>query len=471
MDSYDLVVIGSGPGGYVAAIRAAQLGFTVACIEKDPTLGGTCLNVGCIPSKALLESSEKFAETRDHLGAHGIKVDKVSFDLGAMLGRKDKIVGQLTSGVAMLFRKNKIAEVHGLGRFTGKREGDRHLIEVTDQHGEVSRTLAATRVLIATGSKVATLPGVELDYDRVGTSTEALCWSAVPEHLVVIGAGVIGLELGSVWSRLGAKVTVLEYMPRMLPSMDKDVGRLAQKLFKRQGLEFEFGVEVTGARAEGEGAVVEYKDKGEAKSIRCDRVLLSVGRRPMTDGLQLDKIGIDLDRRGSVEVDAHYQTKVAGVWAIGDVIPGPMLAHLAEHEGIAAVETMAGMAGHVNYDAIPNVIYTHPEVASLGKSTAQLDEAGVPYRVGKFPLMANGRAKALEATDGFVKIIAHEHSDRILGASIIGARAGDLIAEIAVAVEFSASSEDLGRSIHAHPSMAEAVKEAALGALGRAINI
>jgi dihydrolipoamide dehydrogenase len=475
MDTYDLIVIGAGPGGYVGAIRAAQLGLSVACIEKDKTLGGTCLNVGCIPSKALLESSEKFSEAQHHLGAHGIDVGSVALNLGKMLERKDKIVKQLTSGVAMLFRKNKITHVKGIGRFTGEREADKHVIAIVGEDGEVTNTIAATNVLIATGSKVASIPGVEFDHlntpeSRVGTSTEALIWPAVPKHLVVIGAGVIGLELGSVWSRLGAKVTVLEYMPKLLPTMEPDIGQTALKLFERQGLEFQFGVKVTGAVAAGEGAKVTYVAGEDTKVIECDRVLVAVGRKPMTDGLGLDNIGIVPDRRGCIVVDEHFRTPVAGVWAIGDVIPGPMLAHLAEHEGICAVEHMAGQGGHVNYDAIPNVIYTHPEIASLGKTTTELEAAGIPFRVGKFQLIANGRAKALAATDGFVKIIAHAQTDRILGASIIGARAGDLIAEVAVAVEFSASAEDLGRSIHAHPTMAEAVKEAALDALGRVIN-
>ena len=476
MDSYDLIVIGAGPGGYVAAIRAAQLGLSVACIEKDPTLGGTCLNVGCIPSKALLESSEKYHEAAHGLSVHGITVGELSFDLAKMLERKDKIVKQLTGGVAMLFRKNKITALEGLGRFSGRREGEQHVLEVVDPStGELRQTVAATNVLIATGSKVATIPGVEFDIgagERVGTSTEALAWPAVPEHLVVIGAGVIGLELGSVWARLGAKVTVLEYMPKLLPSMEEDVGKTALKSFKKQGLKFKFGVRVTGAAAtpDGSGAKVSYQEGEQDKVLDCDRVLVAVGRKPMTDGLGVEAIGLELDRRGTIPVDAHYRTAVAGVWAIGDVIPGPMLAHLAEHEGICAVETMAGQPGHVNYDAIPNVIYTHPEIASLGKTTAELDEAGVPYRVGKFPLVANGRAKALAATEGFVKIVAHAQTDRILGASIIGARAGDLIAELAVAVEFSASSEDIARSIHAHPTLAESIKEAALDTLGRVIN-
>jgi dihydrolipoamide dehydrogenase len=471
MDTYDLIVIGAGPGGYVAAIRAAQLGFSVACIEKDPTLGGTCLNVGCIPSKALLESSEKYAEAAHGLGTHGIEIGNLGLNLGKMLARKDKIVKQLTGGVAMLFRKHKIASLRGIGSFTGERADDRHVIEIAS--GTDKTRITGTHVLIATGSKIASIPGVEFDIgsgDRVGTSTEALIWPEVPKQLVVIGAGVIGLELGSVWARLGSKVTVLEYMPKLLPTMEPDIGNTALKLFKKQGLEFHFGVRVTGAVATGSAATVTYEDKGEQQRIECDRVLVAVGRKPMTDGLGLATIGLELDRRGAIPVDEHFKTTIQNVWAIGDVIPGPMLAHLAEHEGIAAVETMAGTPGHVNYEAIPNVIYTHPEIAALGKTTAELDAASVPYRVGKFPLIANGRAKALDATDGFVMIVAHKETDRILGASIIGARAGDLIAEVAVAVEFSASAEDLGRSIHAHPTMAEAVKEAALDALGRVIN-
>jgi dihydrolipoamide dehydrogenase len=471
MDSFDLVVIGAGPGGYVAAIRAAQLGMKVACVEKDPTLGGTCLNVGCIPSKALLESSEKYAEAKGHLAAHGIKVSGVELDLGTMLARKDKIVKQLTGGISMLFRKNQVAEVHGLGRLAG-RSGERWRVEVVDAQGQVTRTLDAANVLIATGSRVANLPGIELDYDRVGTSTEALTYPSVPGHLAVIGAGVIGLELGSVWARLGSKVTVLEYMPKLLPTMEPEAGQTALKMFQKQGLAFEFGVKVTGARATPSGAVVEFEHPTAGPSkLEVDRVLVCVGRWPNTEGLGAKQAGLELDRRGFIPVDEHYRTKVAGLWAIGDVIPGPMLAHLAEHEGIAAVETMAGTPGHVNYDAIPNVIYTHPEIASLGKTTMELDAAGVPYRVGKFPLVANGRAKAIGETEGFVKIVAHAQTDRILGATIVGVRAGDLIAELALAVEFAASSEDVARSIHAHPTLAETVKEAALAAIGRVIHL
>jgi len=464
-DQFDLVVIGSGPGGYVAAIRAAQLGLKTACIEKDATLGGTCLNVGCIPSKALLESSEKFAEAQHELKKHGVKVSGVELDLEAMMKRKQKVVKQLTGGVAGLFKKNEIERVQGLGRLAG--DGKVEVVE----GDEVARTLEAKHILVATGSVVASIPGVEIDGDRIVSSTEALEFDAVPEHLVVIGAGVIGLEMGSVWARLGSKVTVLEYMPKLLPTLDDDVGKLAQRLFKKQGLEFHFGVKVTGAKVDGDEVEITYEDGDETKSVRADRCLVAVGRKPNTAGLGAEAVGLELDERGRVKVDEHFRASVRGIYAIGDVIAGPMLAHKAEHEGVAAVELIAGLPGHVNYEAIPNVIYTHPEIASCGQTEADCKEAEVPYRVGKFPFAANGRAKALESTDGFVKIVAHEQTDRILGAQIIGPRAGGLIAELAVAIEFSASSEDIARSVHAHPTLAEVVKEAALDVDGRKINM
>ncbi len=465
-DSFDLVVIGSGPGGYVAAIRAAQLGMSVACVERDKTLGGTCLNVGCIPSKALLESSERFVEARDHLADHGVKASGVELDLPTMLGRKEKIVSQLTGGIAGLFKKNKITRISGHGSIP-----ERGVVAVKDADGG-ERRLGAAKILIATGSTPASLKGVELDGDRIGTSTEALSYEGVPEHLIVIGAGVIGLELGSVWARLGAKVTVLEFMPKLLPTMDEEVSRLALRLFKRQGLSFTFGARVQRAKAEGETVTVTYQSaSGEETTIAGDRVLVAVGRRPCTTGLGLGKLGVDTDRRGCVIVDEHYQSSVPGIWAIGDVIPGPMLAHKASEEGLAAVENMAGLPGHVCYDAIPNVIYTSPEIASVGKTEAELKGEGIPYRKGSFPFMANGRAKALGQTDGMVKILAHAETDRILGVHCIGPRAGDLIAEAAIAVEFSASAEDLARSVHAHPTLAEVVKEAALAVDGRVIHI
>lgn len=458
---HDLIVIGAGPGGYVAAIRAAQLGLNVACIEQEPALGGTCLRVGCIPSKALLESSERYSEVQHLLGRHGVKVGEVSLDLPTMLARKDTIVDGLTKGIAGLFKKHKITRYFGHGRITGKGQ-----VSVTG--GDAEAHLEADKIIIATGSKVSTLPGIEMDWDRVGSSTEALSYPEVPKHLVVIGAGVIGLELGSVWARLGAKVTVLEYLDRIMPGMDAEVARKAQQIFTKQGLEFRLGVKVTGARVEGDGAVVTL-DGGE--TIQADRVLVAVGRRPNTDDLGLDSIGLGTDKRGRIEVDGHLQTSVPGVFAIGDVIAGAMLAHKAEEEGVACAEFIVNGYGHVNYNAIPSVVYTHPEIASVGRTEEELKAAGIAYRKGSFPFLANGRARALESTDGMVKILADATTDRILGAHILGPRAGDLIAEIVVGIEFGASAEDLARSSHAHPTLAEVVKEAALAVDGRPIHI
>jgi dihydrolipoamide dehydrogenase len=459
---HDLVVIGAGPGGYVAAIRAAQLGLDVACIEKEPRLGGTCLRIGCIPSKALLESSELYHETRHTFASHGIVAKNVELDLKAMLARKDGVVDTLTKGIAGLFKKNKITRYEGHGRLAGGTK-----VEVVAADGAVT-ALEAKHVLIATGSTSATLKGIELDGERVGTSTEALAWQEVPKHLVVIGAGAIGLELGSVWCRLGAKVTVLEYMDRILPANDAEIAKEAQKILAKQGLEFRLGVKVTGARKDANGAVVTIEGQ---EPLHADRVLVSVGRRPNTEGLALDKAGIALDPKGRIPVDAHYRTSAKGIYAIGDVIPGPMLAHKAEEEGVACVEHIATGYGHVNYDAIPNVVYTHPEVAGVGKTEEELVAAGIPYRKGAFPYLANGRAKALGASDGKVKILAHKDTDRILGVHIVGARAGDLIAEAVAAIEFGASSEDLARTSHAHPTLAEVMKEAALAVDGRALHI
>ena len=465
-ETFDLIVIGAGPGGYVAAIRAAQLGMNVACVEEYSALGGTCLNVGCIPSKALLESSEKFADASKEFATHGIQVEGLALDLDTMMARKNKIVSQLTGGIAGLFKKNKVTSIIGRGRLLG--EGK---VEVSNAES-ASQVYQAKNILIATGSVSAPLPGVDIDHERIGTSTDALAYPEVPKQLVVIGAGVIGLELGSVWARLGSKVTVLEYMPTLLPGSDPDVIKLANKLFKRQGMDFKFGVKVTAAKAKGDKGIVEYEDpKLGVQSIEADRVLLSVGRRPNTKGLGATELGIESDKRGCILVNDHFETNIKGIWAIGDVVPGPMLAHKAEEEGIAAVECMAGLPGHLNYDAIPSIVYTHPEIASVGKSEAQLKQEGVAFKTGKFPFAANGRAKALGESDGFVKIIADEKTDRILGAQVIGARAGDLIAELAVAMEFSASSEDIARSVHAHPTMAEAVKEAALDVSGRVIHL
>jgi len=459
---HDLVVIGAGPGGYVAAIRAAQLGLNTASIEVEPELGGTCVRVGCIPSKALLEASERYHEALHSFGAFGVNVSGVELDLAKMLSRKDGIVRQLTQGVAFLYRKNKITRYQGLGRFTAP---GRVLVEGPDK---ATTEIEAKHVVIATGSKVANLRGVVPDGDRIGTSTDALSYPAVPESLVVIGAGYIGLELGSVWSRLGAKVTVLEYLDRILPGMDTEIAAEAKKIFEKQGLSFRLGARVTGAQPEGDRVVVTVEG---SDPITCDRVLSCVGRVPNTDGLGLDAIGIKTDDRGRVPVDPHFRTAVSGVYAIGDVIAGPMLAHKAEDEGIACVEHIVTGFGHVNYDAIPGVVYTAPEIASVGKTEDELKRAGTPYKKGTFPYQANGRAKALGAVEGRVKILAHATTDRVLGAHVIGAHAGDLIAELAVSIEFGASSEDIARSSHAHPTLAEIVREAAFAVSGRAIHI
>lgn len=458
--SHDLIVIGAGPGGYVAAIRAAQLGLKVACVEKEPALGGTCLRVGCIPSKALLESSEQFAAAKHRLHAHGVRLDGVKLDLAAMLQRKDDIVAGLAKGVDGLFKKNKITRYRGHGRLDGTGK-------VVVENGTAKTSLAAKRILIATGSKSKPLPGVELDGNRIGTSTEALAYPRVPKHLVVIGAGYIGLELGSVWQRLGAKVTVLEFLDRILPGMDSEIAAEAKKLFEKQGIEFRLGARVTAAKAAGQQCVVEMEG---AQPVTCDRVLLSVGRVPNTDGLGLDTVSIELDRQGRIPVDAKFRTKADGIYAIGDVIPGPMLAHKAEEEGVACVEMIATGHGHVNYDAIPAVVYTQPEIGTVGRSEDELKEAGVAYRKGVFPFRASGRAQALGHTEGKVKVLADAKTDRLLGVHIIGRHAGDLINEAAVAMAFGASSEDLARTCHAHPTLAEALREAALAVDGRALH-
>lgn len=457
---HDLVVIGGGPGGYVAAIRAAQLGLDTACVESVKELGGTCLRVGCIPSKALLQSSHHYMQAQSEFAEHGVRVDGVGLDLATMMSRKDGVVGQLTQGIAGLLKKNKIARYHGVGRLDGP---GKVVVEGPD-----AAILEAKHIVVATGSVSTPLPGVELDGDRIGTSTEALSYPEAPGHLVVIGAGVIGLELGSVWSRLGSKVTVLEYLDHILPGMDREITREAQKALTKQGLEFKLSSKVLGARVEGEGCVVEVEG---ADPISCDRVLLAVGRRPNTEGLGLETVNVSRDRMGRIEIDDRFATSENGIYAIGDVVRGPMLAHKAEEEGVACVEGIVNGYGHVNYDAIPGVVYTHPEVASVGKTEEQLKEDGVPYNKGKFPFMANGRAKANGDTVGFAKILAHKETDRVLGVHIIGPQAGDLIAEGAMAIEFSASSEDIARTSHAHPSLAEVIKEAAFATFDRPISM
>jgi dihydrolipoamide dehydrogenase len=459
---FDLVVIGAGPGGYVAAIRAAQLGLKVACIESESRLGGTCLRVGCIPSKALLEATHKYHEAKNGLAAFGIDVKGVELNLPAMMKKKNAIVEQLTGGVAHLFKKNGVAHFVGLGKLSAPGK-----VSVLSDQGK-SVELTTKNTLIATGSSVARLPGVELDGDRIGTSTEALSYSSVPAHLVVIGAGVIGLELGSVWQRLGSKVTVVEYADRILPGMDNDLGATAKKILEKQGLVFKLGARVKAANRKGDGCVVEVDG---ADPILCDRVLLAVGRVPNTAGLGLAELGVAQGKRGDIVVDDHFRTSVPGIFAIGDVIRGPMLAHKAEEEGMACVEFIATGYGHVDYNSIPGVVYTHPEIASVGQTEEQLKEAKVEYKKGSFPFSANGRAKAIGSTEGRVKVLADKKTDRILGVHIVGAAAGDLIAEAAVAMAFGASAEDVAYASHAHPSLAEALKEAALAAGAGAIHI
>lgn len=462
--NHDLVVIGAGPGGYIAAIRAAQLGLDVACIEKEPALGGTCLRVGCIPSKALLEASERYVEAQKGLKRFGVKVSGVELDLDAMQKHRERTVKALTSGVAGLFKKNKVTHYAGHGRLDGR---GMVVVNAADNNGDEVK-ISCEHVILATGSVPSTLPGVEFDGERVVSSTEALEWQEVPGHLVVIGAGYIGLELGSVWARLGSNVTVLEYLDRILPGMDGETAQQAQRMFKKQGLDFQLGAKVTGASVKGKKVTVSAEG---LDPIECDRLLVAVGRRPYTDHLGLDTVGVETDERGRIAIDEHWKTSADGVYAIGDVVQGPMLAHKAEEEGVACVEHIVQGYGHLNYDAIPGIVYTHPEIASVGKTEEQLKKSGTPYKVGKFPFMANGRAKALAETDGQVKILAHETTDRILGAHVIGPRAGDLIAELVVAMEFGASAEDVARSSHAHPTLAEVVKEAALAVDGRTLNM
>ena len=460
-DMFDLIVIGAGPGGYVAAIRAAQLGLKVAVVEKEPALGGTCLRVGCIPSKALLESSERYEEARTALRLHGVVTGEVGLDLGVMLKRKEQVVATLTKGIEGLFRKNKITRYQGTGRLAGPQK-----VRVTGTKDTVD--LEAKSILIATGSIPTSLPNVVLDGDRIGTSTEALSYTAVPGHLVVIGAGYIGLELGSVWRRLGAKVTVLEYLDRILPGMDAETAAEARRIFERQGVEFRLKTRVTGAKVVDGRCVVRLNDD---QVMDCDRVLVSVGRRPATENLGLETVGVQPDERGKIIVDQRYQTTAPGVYAIGDAIPGPMLAHKAEEEGVAFAELLVTGHGHVDYSIIPGIVYTHPEIATVGRSEEELQAAGVNYRKGSFPFMANARARALGSTEGRVKILADAATDRVLGVHIIGPRAGDLIAEAGAAMAFGASSEDIARCCHGHPTLSEVVKEAALAVDGRAIHI
>lgn len=456
---FDLVVIGAGPGGYTSAIRAAQLGLKVAIIEKRKTLGGTCLNVGCIPSKALLDSSEHYSQATEEFEQHGLSVSNIKINLDRMMARKEKVVSDLTNGVAYLMKKNKVETIYGFGKIK-----DKNSVEVRLESGE-TKVLETKNILLATGSAANTLPGIEFDEQSIVSSTGALSLPVIPEHMVVIGAGVIGLELGSVWKRLGSKVTVIEYGPKIASSTDAATSKLLQRSLTKQGLQFVLEAKVNSAKVNKDNQVeVEYEGvkTGKTEKLIVDTVLVATGRRPYSDGLGLEELGIEKNKQGFVSVNPKFQTNVSNIYAIGDLIPGPMLAHKAEEEGVAVAEILAGKPGHVNYLAVPSVIYTWPELASVGYTEEDLKEKNISYNAGKFPFTANGRAKSLGCTDGQVKILADKETDQILGVHILGPRASDMIAEAVVAIEFGASAEDIARSFHAHPSLSEAMREAAL---------
>jgi len=464
---FDVVVIGGGPGGYVSAIKAAQLGLKVACVEKRGTLGGTCLNVGCIPSKALLSSSHLFAEAQHDFAKHGIKLGNLELDLKAMMARKDKVVGDLTKGIEFLFKKNGVTYLKGMGRLVG---GGKVEVIADERNREV---VAAKNIVIATGSDVMPLKGVEIDEKSIVSSTGALMLEKVPDHLVVIGGGVIGLELGSVWRRLGAKVTVIEFLDRIVATMDGEICTLYQRVLTKQGLVFKLGAKVTGATKSKDGVrlSVEPAKGGPAEEVIGDVVLVAIGRKPYVDGVALEAAGVALDEKGRIKIDGHFQTNVPGIFAIGDVVHGPMLAHKAEEEGVAVAEILAGQAGHVNYETCPNIVYTWPELASVGRTEEELKVAGIAYKVGKFAFMVNARAKAAGDTDGQVKLLADAKTDRLLGAHILGPEAGTLIHECAMAMEFGGSAEDVARAFHGHPTLNEAIKEAALAIASKPIHI
>ena len=464
-DSFDAIVIGGGPGGYNAAIRLGQLGLTAACVDKRGAFGGTCLNIGCIPSKALLHASERFHEAHSDFARIGIKA-QVELDLPAMMAQKDKVVGELTKGVEFLLRKNKAEAIVGEARITAPGK-----VEVKGKDGAL-RSLTAKHIIIATGSDVAPLPGVTIDEQQIVSSTGAIALKEVPKRLLVVGAGVIGLELGSVWKRLGSDVTVIEFLDRITPGIDLEVSKAFQRILTKQGIAFQLSTKVTGVEKKKTGlaVTVEPAAGGDKTVIETDVMLVAIGRRPYTDSLGLDKVGVALDKRGRVITDAHYKTNMPGIYAVGDCREGPMLAHKAEDEAVAVAELIAGKAGHVNYDAIPSVVYTFPEVATVGKTEEELKAAGIAYKVGKFPFTANARAKVNLTTEGFVKILADAKTDRVLGVHILGPDAGNMIGEAAVAMEFGASSEDIARTCHAHPTLTEAIKEAALAVAKRAIN-
>jgi dihydrolipoamide dehydrogenase len=461
MKEYDVIVIGAGPGGYVCAIRAAQLGFKVACVEKDPTLGGTCLNVGCIPSKALLTASHKYASTKNHLGEFGVEVSGVKLNLKKMMQHKNNVIEANTKGIEFLFRKNKVDWIKGLASFV-----DQKTIAVAGE------SYTAKHIIIATGSSVMDLPNVAIDEKTIVSSTGALELSEVPKEFAVIGGGVIGLEMAAVWSALGAKVTIIEYLDRILPPMDEDISKEMQKIMVRDGLTFMLSTKVTGAEIKGKKVTLSIEDAkgGNIRTQSFDKVLVAIGRKANTTGLALDKAGVALDDRGRVITDAHFKTNVNGIYAIGDVREGAMLAHKAEEEGVVLAEQLTGQKPHLDYNLIPNVVYTHPEIASVGQNERELKAAGIDYKIGKFPFMANGRARAMNEMDGYVKILADAKTDRVLGAHIIGADAGTLIGEVVMAMEFGASSEDIARTCHAHPTLQEVIKEAALAVDKRAIH-
>jgi len=467
MAQYDVIVIGTGPGGYECAIRAAQLGLKTGVVEKNATFGGTCLNIGCIPSKAMLHASELYEEAGENFGKMGIKVGKPAIDLAALLNYKEGNVEANVNGVAFLFKKNKIDAFHGTGRITAPGK-----IEVKAADGE-TQTLETKNIIIATGSDVARLNGIAIDEKRVVSSTGALDLTQVPQKLVVVGAGIIGMELGSVWRRLGAQVTVVEFLDHILPGLDGEVARAFHRLQQKQGISFKLSSKVTGIDTSGKTLKVKVEPAagGTAETLEADIVLVAIGRVPYTDGLGLEAVGVKKDNRGRVVIDSHFRTNVAGIYAIGDAVAGPMLAHKAEEEGVAAAEIVAGQAGHVNYDVIPNVVYTKPEIASVGKTEEELKSAGTAYNVGRFPFTANARARANLATDGFVKILADAKTDRVLGVHILGPDAETMIAEAAIAMEFGAAAEDIARTCHAHPTLSEAFKEAAMAVAKRAINI
>jgi dihydrolipoamide dehydrogenase len=467
MPSYDLIVIGSGPGGYFCAIRAAQLGLKTAVVEKNATFGGTCLNVGCIPSKALLHASELYEEAGASFAQMGIKVGKPAVELPALLKYKDQNVEANVNGVAFLFKKNKIETFRGAARITAPGQ-----VEVKADDGK-TQTLETKNIVIATGSDVARLNGIDIDEKRIVSSTGALELPKVPQKLLVVGAGIIGLELGSVWRRLGAQVTIVEFLDHILPGIDGEVARQFHRMLQKQGIAFKLSSKVTAIDTSAKVLKVKVEPAagGAAETIEADVVLVAIGRVPFTEGLGLEALGVNKDNRGRVVIDPHFRTNVAGIYAIGDVVAGPMLAHKAEDEGVAAAEIIAGQAGHVNYDVIPNVVYTFPEIASVGKTEEELKAAGIAYQVGKFPFTANARAKTIAATEGFVKILADAKTDKVLGAHIIGPEAGNLLAEVVLAMEFGASSEDIARTCHSHPTLSEAVRQAALAVSKRAIDM